>query len=387
MGANASGKSTLIVAMSAMRQLILRSFVTAGDELGPMQLFVPHRLGGAVNTSSPIDMEVTCLIKGVRYRYGFLVQDGRVLQEILTDWPKGQPRDLLRRDGGKFNFSPSISGGEDRAVFVSQQTRPEALFLSTAQKLNHPAVGAFHDWVQHQWQLIDHTLPLSSSFTSRNALEKPEQLAWANQLMRWADLGIESLAVSPKPQPGIPELFLDSDDGHFKIKSSAGHEVIARHRDADGQLVAFDMEDDESHGTQRLYAFAGPIWDVLKHGRTLCVDEINTGMHHWLIRRLVQLFQDKRTNPHGAQLVFTSHDPLLLDLTLLRRDQIGFVKKDSAGASELYSLSDFSTTEGRTRKDTVQLHKRYLSGDYGAIPALGSLEELARLLHGDKAQP
>src|SRR5690606_9821381 len=136
---------------------------------------------------------------------------------------------------------------------------------------------------------------------------------------------------------------------------------------------------EESHGTGRMFGLAGPLWDVLKNGKTLFVDELTTGFHHWMVRQLVSLFQNPETNPHHAQLIFTSHDPLLLDLSLMRRDQFYFVKKDSAAGSELYSLADVKTTEG-ARKDAVQLHKKYLSGAFGAIPHLGSLNDLTLTL-------
>lgn len=145
--------------------------------------------------------------------------------------------------------------------------------------------------------------------------------------------------------------------------------------------IPLDLMEDESHGTQRIFGLAGPLRDVLENGRTLVVDELSTGFHHWMVRKLVSLFQSPTTNPQNAQLIFTSHDPLLLDLTLLRRDQLYFAKKDTGDSSEFYSLADIKDPP---RKDAVQLHKHYLSGAYGAAPHLGDLDELTRSLRNEK---
>lgn len=100
----------------------------------------------------------------------------------------------------------------------------------------------------------------------------------------------------------------------------------------------------------------------------MAADEMGTSLHHWMIRDLVKTFQSPTTNPKNAQLLFTSHDPLLLDDTLLRRDQMVFVQKNKAGSSELFSACDFDGLP-----DDVSLAKQYLSGTLGAVPRIGNL--------------
>lgn len=123
---------------------------------------------------------------------------------------------------------------------------------------------------------------------------------------------------------------------------------------------------DESAGTQAWLELLPQVLNVLSQGRTLMVDEIDTSLHPLLTSRLVGLFQEDRTNPYGAQLIFTTHDTSLLGTMMgeevLRRDQVWFVEKDGAGASELYALSDF-----KPRKEE-NTERRYLRGSYGAVP-------------------
>lgn len=386
-GPNASGKTTLFRAMDFMRQMVLRSFATSDDERSPIHLAVPFRLD-AESAERPAEFELTFVTNAVRYRYAFAVFDQRIMSESLHTWPKGKQALVFERKGqpgepiSDFRFSESIEGGKERAQFVAEQTHPQALYLSTAQKLNHPAVKSTFEWVKHSLRVLDHTNMMHRIYTSKQFLEQEVAKDWTNMLMRWADLGIEEMEVAkPDIEPDFAALASAAKDSKLRVQISQAlrqvHQVKAVHRAADGSLVAFDLSGDESHGTERMFGLAGPIWDVLENGRTLFVDELSTGFHHWVVRQLVSLFQNPVTNPNHAQLIFTSHDPLLLDLTLLRRDQINFVKKDTAGVSELYSLADIKTKDG-ARKDSVQLHKHYLSGAFGAIPHLGNLSDLTR---------
>ena len=128
--------------------------------------------------------------------------------------------------------------------------------------------------------------------------------------------------------------------------------------------VALPLEE-ESSGTQRLFALSGPLADVLENGWTLFVDELDASLHPLLVRYLVELFHNPQINPKGAQLIFNTHDTTLMDCCLFRRDQIWFVEKDRLGCSHLYPLLDYSP-----RKDEA-LAKGYLLGRYGAIPFLG----------------
>ena len=107
---------------------------------------------------------------------------------------------------------------------------------------------------------------------------------------------------------------------------------------------------------------AGPWMDILSRGRVVCIDELETSMHPHMVRELLRLFFDPSVNTGGAQVIFTTHNPLLLDTTLLRRDQVWFTDKDAKGAAHLYPLTDYSPRKGES------LIRGYLSGRYGALP-------------------
>ena len=129
----------------------------------------------------------------------------------------------------------------------------------------------------------------------------------------------------------------------------------------------------ESAGTQRLFGLAGPLLKILEDGHAVCIDEFDTSMHPLMVMELLRLFLSEKENPKGAQIIFTTHNPLLLDISLLRRDQVWFTDKDKEGEGHLYPLTAYAP---RKRESLI---RGYLSGRYGAIPfmpkgLLGQLE-------------
>ena len=118
----------------------------------------------------------------------------------------------------------------------------------------------------------------------------------------------------------------------------------------------------ESAGTRRFFALIGPWLDILENGYTVCIDEIETSLHPMMVRELLKLLFHEQGDGSGAQVIFTTHNPLFLDGTLLRRDQIWFTDKGEEGASRLYPLSDYQPRQEES------LIRGYLAGRYGAVP-------------------
>ena len=131
--------------------------------------------------------------------------------------------------------------------------------------------------------------------------------------------------------------------------------------------VEFDMEKQESEGTKKFYCLAGLLYDTLKRGGRLFIDEIENSLHPFLTRIIIRLFQDKETNPKGAQLIFTTQNTLFLNKDNFRRDEIWFVEKAPDHSSDLYSLVEYKLPKGSARKD-ASYAKDYIRGKYGAVP-------------------
>jgi AAA15 family ATPase/GTPase len=134
---------------------------------------------------------------------------------------------------------------------------------------------------------------------------------------------------------------------------------------------------EESDGTRKVFALAGPWLAALEKGSVLIVDELNDHLHPNLVKFLVQMFHDNRLNRYNAQLIFTTHETSILTQDVFRRDQIWFTEKDEFNATTLYPLSDFSP-----RKGVENLEKHYLQGRYGALPYFRTMNRLLEGVNG-----
>jgi AAA15 family ATPase/GTPase len=187
-------------------------------------------------------------------------------------------------------------------------------------------------------------------------------------LLRHADIGVTGAVVREEPrdeteiQRILPLIPADKQEDFKKAKF---FQAELLHRGPGGKSLPLDWNA-ESAGTHRLFALAGPWLDILQNGRIVCIDELETSMHPLMVRELLRLFFSDKENANRAQILFTTHNPLLLDLTLIRRDQVWFSEKDDEGAAHIYPLNDYEPRQGES------LVRGYMAGRYGAVPFVPS---------------
>ena len=140
------------------------------------------------------------------------------------------------------------------------------------------------------------------------------------------------------------------------------HEKFGKNKKKEGEAY-FDLFKDESTGTKKMFFIAELFVMALLEGCILLLDEMDANLHPILTRELIKFFNDPEVNTLGAQLVFSSQDTNLLDLSLMRKEQIYFVEKDHFGGSHLASLSDYNNV-----RNSDKIEKNYILGKYGAIP-------------------
>ena len=361
-GANAGGKSNLIKALQYMRGVVVES-----GKMSPGQTFDVHpfRLDGE-SASRPTEFEVTFLLDGVRYQYGFALNRDRIVSEHLMVYKAFKPQRWFDRrfdsDSGKeiYEFGSGLKG--PKTVWEGA-TRPNSLFLSMAAQLNSEQLLPVFDWFNRRLIIMNESSPLSPRF-SVESLQESEKRKELCAFMTSADVSIADIDVIAS-KVRRPMIHFDRATGKPELGAEENQEYQLRfhHATEQGNAV-FDLAD-ESTGSRILLFLAGPILDILKQGLTLVVDELDASLHTMLVRRLVQLFHKPDLNTGGAQLIFTTHDTSLLDAPdLFRRDQIWFAEKDRRQASSLISLSEFSP-----RKNEA-LERGYLMGRYGGLPYL-----------------
>jgi len=366
-GANASGKTNLIRALDFMRSMVLGS----AQHLEQVRLLNrPFALERAFR-QAPSSFEITFSHLGIRYDYGFVLTSARVESEWLRAYPNGLPRLFFMRDAAKeqpFTFGPLFKGDKRRLVPL---TRPNALFLSVGAQFNHPGLGLAFEWFREhlicltgtedrRGLLMGHTLARSES--------EPAFKRWVGKLLHSSDTGIGDWTVE---RAQMPQLELEDPMTRQKIRiggeGQEGYTFALLHEGLEGKLpMPFE---DESMGTQMLLALAAPLYEAVEKGAVLAIDELDQSLHPMLVKAILDLIHNPIANRKGAQLIFTTHQPLFLDQTLIRRDQVWFAEKDATGATSLFPLTDFKARKGRYES----ILKGYLSGRYGAVPILRDL--------------
>ncbi len=360
-GPNAAGKSNLIKALFFMKQFVL---VSAQGQEGDSILTSPF-LFDKHSPSEPSDFEAIFVVDDVRYQYGFSTDTKRVTHEWLLAYPQGRAQRWFER-----SYNPKIK--QDEYYFGSKftgskkiwqdATRANSLFLSAAIQLNNEQLKPVFYWfrnlvvIRHQ-ELLDPGFSMLQCETEhgRNGIL---------EFMNAADLSIDTIKCESKdftekelPVNMPPELKEKLLGGGKKMtKVFFGHQV------GDSDEMAWLPLEEESDGTKKLFAYAGPWLEGLKHGRILLVDELDNNLHPSIVCSLLKLINNSKINKKNGQLIFAAQDMTLLDQKIMRRDQVWFVEKDKNNASLLYPLSDF-----KPRKKEA-LKKGYLQGKYGALP-------------------
>ncbi|MDM0115841.1 ATP-binding protein [Variovorax sp. J22R133] len=362
-GANAGGKSNLIKALQFMRGVVVESATVV--QPGQTYAVQAFRLN-AESASEPTGFELTFILDGVRYQYGFAMTPQRIVSEHLLVYKAFKPQRWFERrfDAGTgkdvYEFGPGLKGPKH---LWEGATRPNALFLSMAVQLNSEALRPVFDWFANELVIINEHAQLTPQM-SIHMLQQAEGRRRICDFLTAADISISDIEVVTRKVPAQAVHF-DLVAGKTEVRNEERDEQQLRfsHVTERGKAV-FELMD-ESSGTRNLLFLAGPVLDVLNKGLTLVFDELDTSLHTLLVRELVRLFHRPEVNTGGAQLIFTTHDTSLLDAPdLFRRDQIWFVEKDRDQASALVSLSEFSP-----RKNEA-LERGYLVGRYGGVPFL-----------------
>ncbi len=391
-GPNAAGKSNLLVALQRVAELVRLSFAHANPD-GP----VPWEPWGMTfEGKGPGRAELDLLdAHDVRYRFGFEVDAQGFAAEWLYRYETTRRQVLYERhrDASRpWYFGPKL-GGSKRAIAAA--TRDNALFLSAAAQHNHPLLSEV-------WKLIVrgiraeapirlHGYPL---FKTDEPMLQTSFRPHLLRLLQAADLGVTGVRVEDVEDDLVR--FAEADkvfhpDFLAALRKAARPKPkLQRVRLVHGPPGAqWEIPPEhESRGTNVLLARLSDLIRALSPpastrppgasarpgtnsvGATLLVDEFDTSLHPELVRELLRLFLDPQTNPHGTQLLFTTHDRSLLELEGLRSDEAVFVDKDPGGGTRLAAASDFKGIRARDN-----LRRAYEDGRLPGTPILRSLTD------------
>jgi AAA15 family ATPase/GTPase len=404
-GANAAGKSNLIKALSFAKNLVVKG--TRANQSTSVPTF---KLGNYDKQTSKFELIFTH--QGSQYSYGFRLNKEQIVEEWLHGIPKGKKKEVMyfervtstssKRetsvDFGTILKGRSPTKGKDSTrhlnlKFIATGTRPNQLFLTEAIDRRIEILMPVFNWfksvlmiipAESDFRNLEIGVAVDSSFTD-----------FLSKFLVFAGTGIEAISTDmveldfDNHFPTMPKSFRDavleeitensvttvgnSQGGRFLLSKDKNGQVNliqlkTSHRHENGDLIDFSV-DEESEGTQRLINLIPSLYILGKNPeKVVFIDELDRRLHPLLSRRFVESAISCRAK--GNQLIFTTHDTNLLDLDLLRRDEIWFVEKNKNGISDCYSLAEF-----KIRPD-LKVEKGYLNGRFGSIPFFGDPKKL-----------
>ncbi|WP_162261446.1 ATP-binding protein [Acidovorax sp. Root217] len=357
-GANASGKSNVLHALRMFRNMVASSFKMTGKTL-PYDPFELDESSGEKPTKFAIDF----IHNEVRYQYGFTYDATQIHQEWLYAFPKQAQQLWFHRDKNNksIDYGRSLSGSNKS---VENVTKKDVLFLSTAHASGHKQLDEIYNFVCDKIFFLSRKKPLSDIFEELH--KDPNLKSRTEEFLRHADTGVVNIQTEERPNEPSETLtefygFMSKViDAEMKPPATTFEGKLG-HLAQSGGTKALKFET-ESSGTRELMILVPAIVKALSSGSIVILDEITTTLHTLLSRNIITLFADKKSNPRGAQLLFSTHDTNLLNDKVLRRDEIWFSEKSRDGASVVYPLVEIPT------KNTDNIEKGYIQGRFGAIP-------------------
>jgi uncharacterized protein len=382
-GANASGKSNLIKAMDFAKKVIVNGIKSETT-------FNKHFRLDPANREKPSSFEFEFKLDEKMYAYGFSahLESKKIKEEWLVELGKTSETVIYERkvlENGQsefpvFNLKLSDKKAVNRFEVYREDVLDSQLFLTELiTKTSSIEIDFFKKIFSYFWYSVilypNTSMPLPKFYED---LYKGGVI----ELFKLFRIGIVDLSLDEREIDEMElnnhllktELFRD----HTEIREYEGKKVmsklVAKHLSSNG-LIDFDLEE-ESDGTRRLldliFLLIALKTDINKEKIIIIIDEIDRSLHPELSRKFIEIFFEI-TEGTESQLIVSTHESSLLDLNLLRRDEIWFTEKDTNGATKLYSLEEF-----KPRHDT-ELRKAYLTGRFGAIPFISNIKSLGWL--------
>lgn len=369
-GANSSGKTNVLKAIGLMKSIVLHSVRLNDNEPLPYDPFLL-----TTKPSRPTKFVAIFIDASDRahFEYGFKYNREEIVEEWLdAKFPKKSKKHLFHRtETGVELDSIAYAEGEK---FKDVNLNKNRLFLSLVGQLGGEISNRIIEWFRTNVMVLS-GLNDSNYYkrTSQNIYENSEYREGVLRLIREMNFGFRDITAKEVDMSNIPFPQDLPSELIAKLKSETYIEISTIHNvyDEDGVVTAtrpLDLDTDESAGTNKFFNLAGHIYESLKYGRTLCIDELDSQMHPLISWKIVEMFNDPMVNKNGAQLIFTTHDTNLLSKDLFRRDQILFVEKDKKESSDIYTMLEAKMNLNHSPRTDSNYQKNYIQGKYGAIP-------------------
>lgn len=395
-GANGAGKTNLVKALRFLKDVALKR-----REKNSGTGHQPFRFGQIEHDASSFDLQF--IANDQLFRYGCKLNEQRILEEWLVQIVRNKEKVLYERvsnsDGSVQIEAPGLKGAKLSALATIGGPQNQSFLATIRATLDEADFGeplrSVVDWFENRLTLINPDAKFN--FLASKLAQDPLFLQFAGEFLHSASTGVHGLQVQKKevledelrqilPEEVVNHLLQNLPEGadeRVLLPLGNGREILLEHTDrvhyyrvsvqashqqTNGNVRVLDLAD-ESDGTRRLLDLLPALHEMRNQDAVYVIDEIDRSLHPMLVRKFLECFLQS-CHAGLRQIIVTTHESSLLDLELLRRDEIWFAEKDDAAATHLYSLADF-----KVRND-LEIRKHYMQGRFGAVPFLANLERL-----------
>lgn len=377
-GANASGKSNINQALAMMHEVIVGRQKFAEPVFGYSNI-EPFLLD-TESRHQPLFMEIVVWnnVLNREYCYGFKVKKDQIIEEWFSIREKVSQRFIVKEIFKKeiknskivFVFKNKVIG--KRLAQLEKFVRPEiaaiSVFNQFADELASDFVKLIHKNIITLGYFSDDKE--AQDFSIKAFREDENIRATVKRIISQADLSIQDILLLEKPMPpsAVPTEVRNIIKKDFISKTKPVYrdvETVHKSYGENNDPVRFSLMKHESRGTHKLFWLAILMARVLTYGGVVIIDDLDSELHPLMVKSVIERFDNKRINPHGAQLIYNTHETFLMsDKIDIRYDQIWFTEKNRFEATELIRLSDY-----KIRQD-YRIDRNYIAGRFGAIPDL-----------------
>lgn len=368
-GANASGKSNIIKAIRFCHAMVFESHLHNENSIFNFRSF---KFDGFVN--KPSTYFIRFVNKGIEYEYSYSMTTKQIITESLHYYPKGRIKEVFTRDERKGKTKGAIYSFGDvikRPMDVAESTSNKTLFISRASQMDRDIAKEIFNYFHNQFILQYMAFGMSAIETLSS-----ENKHFLIEALKIADSDIVDVKIKLLKQPG-KNINADISKMTLTVEEVIQErlQITTYHKREPGK--AFDFLTEESQGTIKMFFIMLTILDIVKKNKVLLIDEIEESLHPKIVEYIFNFFRASES----AQLLCTTHNTKFLDLKKFRKDQIFFANKKEDGATDLYSLYDYSDF-----RDTMDLEKAYLQGRFDAIPYVSDTKENIQSLLYEQAK-
>lgn len=379
-GGNASGKTNFFKALNFVKVLVVKG--TQPDSLIPIETF---RLD-VKEIDKPSRFAIELLIDELIYEFSFVATKNKILEEKLVIVTSASEKVLYERRDGKLFLDNSLE--KDQFLhFAFKGTRDNQLFLTNSVSQKVENFQMVYNWFKDNLRLV---APDSRFQPFDRFIDEGQTLySTMNEMLPQLDTGIihlggEEISFENIPLPESLKMKLQEDvkegmtvrlmnipiNERFVFTRKNGDliakKLVTYHPKSDGTEVKFEMRQ-ESDGSQRVIDLLPAFLDISTENSKMVyvIDEVDRSLHTLLTRQLIEAYLFSCSSESRSQLLLTTHDVLLMDQQLLRRDEMWVAERDSSGSTNLFSFSEYKDV----RYDK-NIRKSYLQGRLGGVPRI-----------------